>query len=126
MVDDGRRQFCSGIAMPYLSLNCMVSKSLETRADRGGWRSKGRCDSNACLRFSRRRTRGFKCTSFVVESYEFQWRELQLALRDARGKHRDVRVGMKKQRAHPDLNQGPADLQSAALATELCTHLAVS
>ena len=25
-------------------------------------------------------------------------------------------------RAHPDLNQGPADLQSAALATELCTH----
>ena len=27
-------------------------------------------------------------------------------------------------RAHPDLNQGPADLQSAALTTELCTHLA--
>ena len=26
-------------------------------------------------------------------------------------------------RAHPDLNQGPADLQSAALATELCTQL---
>ena len=25
-------------------------------------------------------------------------------------------------RAHPDLSQGPADLQSAALATELCTH----
>ena len=25
-------------------------------------------------------------------------------------------------RAHPDLNQGPADLQSAALTTELCTH----
>ena len=24
-------------------------------------------------------------------------------------------------RAHPDLNQGPADLQSATLATELCT-----
>ena len=29
-----------------------------------------------------------------------------------------------KTRAHPDLNQGPADLQSAALTTELCTHLA--
>ena len=28
-----------------------------------------------------------------------------------------------RQRAHPDLNQGPADLQSAALTTELCTHL---
>ena len=28
----------------------------------------------------------------------------------------------RKARAHPDLNQGPADLQSAALATELCTH----
>ena len=27
------------------------------------------------------------------------------------------------QRAHPDLNQGPADLQSAALTTELCTHI---
>ena len=26
-------------------------------------------------------------------------------------------------RAHPDLNQGPADLQSAALTTELCTQL---
>ena len=25
-------------------------------------------------------------------------------------------------RAHPDLNQGPADLQPAALTTELCTH----
>ena len=28
-----------------------------------------------------------------------------------------------KRRAHPDLNQGPADLQSAALAAELCTLL---
>jgi hypothetical protein len=28
-----------------------------------------------------------------------------------------------KKRAHPDLNQGPADLQSAALTTELCTHV---
>ena len=27
-----------------------------------------------------------------------------------------------QERAHPDLNQGPADLQSAALTTELCTH----
>ena len=26
-----------------------------------------------------------------------------------------------EERAHPDLNQGPADLQSAALTTELCT-----
>ena len=25
-------------------------------------------------------------------------------------------------RAHPDMNQGPADLQSAALTTELCTQ----
>ena len=32
----------------------------------------------------------------------------------------------KEKRAHPDLNQGPADLQSAALTTELCTHLAGS
>ena len=29
-------------------------------------------------------------------------------------------------RAHPDLNQGPADLQSAALTTELCTQCIVS
>ena len=29
-------------------------------------------------------------------------------------------------RAHPDLNQGPADLQSAALTTELCTHWIMS
>ena len=28
-------------------------------------------------------------------------------------------------RAHPDLNQGPADLQSAALTTELCTRVLV-
>ena len=30
-----------------------------------------------------------------------------------------------RKRAHPDLNQGPADLQSAALTTELCTHMTV-
>ena len=35
-------------------------------------------------------------------------------------------LGQGTERAHPDLNQGPADLQSAALATELCTHVAVS
>ena len=29
-------------------------------------------------------------------------------------------------RAHPDLNQGPADLQSAALTTELCTRYPVA
>ena len=29
------------------------------------------------------------------------------------------------ERAHPDLNQGPADLQSAALTTELCTHIPI-
>ena len=31
--------------------------------------------------------------------------------------------GNARKRAHPDLNQGPADLQSAALTTELCTHI---
>ena len=30
---------------------------------------------------------------------------------------------MPEERAHPDLNQGPADLQSAALTAELCTQL---
>ncbi len=35
-------------------------------------------------------------------------------------------IQIKQQRAHPDLNQGPADLQSAALTTELCTHIAIS
>ena len=29
---------------------------------------------------------------------------------------------IRTRRAHPDLNQGPADLQSAALTTELCTQ----
>ena len=29
-------------------------------------------------------------------------------------------------RAHPDSNQGPADLRSAALTTELCTQLTVA
>ena len=29
-------------------------------------------------------------------------------------------------RAHPDLNQGPADLQSAALTTELCTQMSIT
>ena len=32
-------------------------------------------------------------------------------------------VACVQKRAHPDLNQGPADLQSAALTTELCTQL---
>ena len=31
--------------------------------------------------------------------------------------------GRTRERAHPDLNQGPADLQSAALTTELCTQV---
>ena len=39
-------------------------------------------------------------------------------------------VALPEKRAHPDLSQGPADLQSAALTTELCTqvdhHLQVS
>ena len=32
------------------------------------------------------------------------------------------RLSCARARAHPDLNQGPADLQSAALTTELCTR----
>ena len=32
-----------------------------------------------------------------------------------------ARLQHSRQRAHPDLNQGPADLQSAALATEIRT-----
>ena len=32
------------------------------------------------------------------------------------------RIDIMKKRAHPELNQGPADLQSAALTTELYTH----
>ena len=35
-------------------------------------------------------------------------------------------VPITMERAHPDLNQGPADLQSAALATELCTRVVAS
>ena len=41
----------------------------------------------------------------------------------------DIEVGSsfnypdKRKRAHPDLNQVPADLQSAALTTELCTQM---
>ena len=31
--------------------------------------------------------------------------------------------GRTTKRAHPDLNQGPVDLQSAAPTTELCTHV---
>ena len=30
---------------------------------------------------------------------------------------------LQNERAHPDLSQGPADLQSAALTTDLCTQL---
>ena len=32
-------------------------------------------------------------------------------------------MGRHNRRAYPDLNQGPADLQSAALTTELYTHV---
>ena len=39
------------------------------------------------------------------------------------GEGRETRNEMKLKRAHPDLNQGPADLRSAALTTELCTQL---
>ena len=33
------------------------------------------------------------------------------------------RIRYANRRAHPELNQGPADLQSAALTTELYTHI---
>ena len=33
------------------------------------------------------------------------------------------RQSRSEKRAYPDLNQGPADLQSAALTTELYTHV---
>ena len=37
--------------------------------------------------------------------------------------NRIIKFRKRKRRAHPDLNQVPADLQSAALTTELCTPL---
>ena len=39
---------------------------------------------------------------------------------------RAVILQIANKRAHPDLNQGPADLQSAALITELCTQLSAN
>ena len=45
---------------------------------------------------------------------------VQLAAPRCQGRERSSR------RAPPDLNQGPADLRSAALTTELCTHLSSS
>ena len=33
---------------------------------------------------------------------------------------------MRQERAHPELSQGPADLQSAALTTELCALLSIT
>ena len=36
---------------------------------------------------------------------------------------RIANTNLQRNRAHPDLNQGPADLQSAALTTELYTHV---
>lgn len=41
-------------------------------------------------------------------------------------KHNMLLLSRLRSRAHPDLSQGPADLQSAALATELCTQLILS
>ena len=46
---------------------------------------------------------------------------------EKRKQHRSCNLSLHsellRERAHPDLNQGPADLQSAALTTELCTHV---
>ena len=39
------------------------------------------------------------------------------------GRHNNEATSINSRRAHPHLNQGPADLQSAALTTELCTHV---
>ena len=39
------------------------------------------------------------------------------------GKRRSGETQERNKRAHPDLNQGRADLQSAALTTELCTRM---
>ena len=48
---------------------------------------------------------------------------LTLVLRDEDEQRRGCPGDEKDERAHPDLNQGPADLQSAALTTELCTQM---
>ena len=48
---------------------------------------------------------------------------LTLVLRDEDEQRRGCPGDEKDERAHPDLNQGPADLQSAAPTTELCTQM---
>ena len=56
----------------------------------------------------------------------FQRMELPLAGVESRQFRMSLRAKAVRdyhKRAHPDLNQGPADLQSAALTTELCTRL---
>ena len=53
------------------------------------------------------------------------WQQSMFDRRTVRGLQQDSYVQQCNiiWRAHPDLNQGPADLQSAALTIELCTQL---
>ena len=54
----------------------------------------------------------------VLKTWEFETADAPLTNCGSRFCH-----VLQNERAHPALNQGPADLQSAALTTELCTQL---
>ena len=48
------------------------------------------------------------------------------AVGTASAHRRSAAFYISSKRAHPDLNQGPADLQAAALTTELCTQMTLT
>ena len=82
-----------------------------------------------------------RCTRLLLgaRALQLHWQALEGAGRGRRKKRHAGKLGPgngepqleathgrgqeDRKRAHPDLSQGPADLQSAALTTELCTHV---
>ena len=113
-----------GVSQLWLQRHSFASASLQTSASTGHgmksmislgvWRNGSASDS---------RSEGWEfeslCPHFLLVVFEC----ISKCVLDWRNKLDRQSSRLWRKRAHPDLNQGPADLQSAALTTELCTHM---
>ena len=76
----------------------------------------------AIAQLAARRSHNLKVVSSILTGRTLCSFRMRLSLRRNRNAFPPAYIA---QRANPDFFQGPADLQSAALATELLTHLRI-
>ena len=95
-------------------MSASTGRGMKSMISLGVWRNGSASDS---------RSEGWEfeslCPHFLLDVFE----RISKCVLDWRNKLDRHSSRLWRKRAHPDLNQGPADLQSAALTTELCTHM---